>query len=215
MILVTTYYYQMTVARSCFWGVWVTAFKRALNGNCMGVHMLVCRRVNFKGLQVSSILSGDTMVPLRLLSNAHATPHRLHKQDIVSTPACNSCGCEDADIIHIAFHCPKFQFIRDEWSPLTLTWPGWPACAQQCLVATTTMPAHIRKHWPTVQQDIARLFETWMSFRRNGNLLHSVTADPHAIEIQRAAETNALRSNPSHDVVERYAPLVQPPVELD
>ena len=83
---------------------------------------------------------------MRLLSNAHATPHRLHKQDIVSTPACNFCGCGDADILHIAFHCPRFQFIRDEWSPLTLTWPGWPACAQHCLVATTTLPEHIRKH---------------------------------------------------------------------
>ena len=136
---------------------------------------------------------------MRLLSNAHATPHGLRKQDIVSTPACN-CGCEDADVIHIAF-CPGFQFIRDEWSPLTLAWPSWPACAQHCLGATTTLPAHLRS-----------VFETWMAFPRNGNLIQNVTADSHAIEIQREAEARASRRNPSHEAVERYASFVQPSV---
>ena len=149
---------------------------------------------------------------MRLLSNAHATPHRLHKQNIVATPACNFCGCEDADVLHIAYHCPKFQFVRDAWSPLTHTWPGWPSCAQHCLVATVALPEHLRKHWHVVQLDIARLFETWMAFRRNGSLCHSITAESHDIEIQRDAEEERGRSNLSHDAVQRYAPLAQPPV---
>ena len=34
---------------------------------------------------------------------------------------------------------------------------------------------HTRKNWLTVQQDIARLFETWMAFRRNGNFVQNIT----------------------------------------
>ena len=151
---------------------------------------------------------------MRLLSNAHATPHRLHKQDVVATPACNFCGCEDADVIHIAFHCPRFQFLREEWSPFTHTWAGWPACAQHCLVATTALPEHIRKNWATVQLDIARLFETWMAFRRNGNLCHNITVDSHNLEMQRDSEASPNIADPAHAAVERYAPLVQPSVQF-
>ena len=149
---------------------------------------------------------------MRLLSNAHATPHRLSKQDIVATPACNFCGCEDADVLHIAYHCPRFQFLRDEWSPLTHTWSGWPPCAQHCLVATNAMPAHLRKHWHIVQLDVARLFGTWMAFRRNSNLCHNIAADSHGLEILREAEEERCRPNLSHDAVQRYAPLEQPTV---
>ena len=147
---------------------------------------------------------------MRLLSNAHATPHRLHKQNIVATPACSFCGCTDADVLHIAFHCPRFQFIRDDWADITHTWQGWPSCAKICLVATTSMPVHLRKNWWVVQQDIARLFEAWMAFRRNGSLVQAVTPQSHAIEIAR--DKNAVSHNPdlSHNAIQRIAPLVQP-----
>ena len=45
----------------------------------------------------------------RLLSNAHATPHRLYKTNAHCTPACRYCSCPDADVIHIAFQCPRFS----------------------------------------------------------------------------------------------------------
>ena len=74
------------------------------------------------------------------------------------------------------------------------------------------MPEHLRKHWHVVQLDIARLFETWMAFRRNSNLCHNITADSHDLEILREAEAERCRPNLSHDAVQRYAPLAQPPV---
>ena len=41
-----------------------------------------------------------------VLSSAHATPHRLFRQNIVPTPCCKYCSCADADVLHIAFECP-------------------------------------------------------------------------------------------------------------
>ena len=73
------------------------------------------------------------------------------------------------------------------------------------------MPVHLRKNWWVVQQDIARLFETWMAFRRNGSLVQAVTQQSHAIEIAR--DKNAVSDNPdlSHNAVQRIAPLCNPP----
>ena len=135
---------------------------------------------------------------MRLLSNAHATPHRLHKQNIVPTPACTFCGCEDADVLHNACHCPRFQLKRAEWSDITHTWPFWPACSQHCLIATTTFPMHTRKNWSTVQQDIARLLETWMAFRRNGVLVQNITCESHALEIPRDEGARASQPEASN-----------------
>ena len=141
-----------------------------------------------------------------------ATPRRLHKQNIVPTPACSFFGCEEADVIHIAYHFPRCQFIRDEWSDTTHTWPFWLACAQQCLIATTTIPMHTRKNWSTVQQDIARLFETWMASRSNGNLAQNITCESHALEVERDESSRALHPDASFAAFEKYAALVQPPV---
>ena len=76
------------------------------------------------------------------------------------------------------------------------------------------MVPNIRKHWHVVQLDVARLFETWMAFRRNGNLCHDITAESHDIEIQREAEAERARPDLSHDAVQRYAPLTQPSVNF-
>ena len=149
---------------------------------------------------------------MRLLSNANATPHGLHKQNIAPTPACTFCGCEDADVLHVAHHCPRFQVIRDEWSDIIHTWPFRPACAQHCPIATTILPMHTRRNWSTVQQDIARLLETWMAFRRNGALVQNITCESHAFETLRDEGARASQPEALLAAVERCAPLVQPPV---
>ena len=46
-------------------------------------------------------------VPLiRLMSDAHATPHRPYKMGVIATPHCPYCLCGDADITHIVWDCP-------------------------------------------------------------------------------------------------------------
>ena len=79
----------------------------------------------------------------RRLSNAHATPHRLYKTNAHCTPACRYCSCPDADVIHIAFQCPRFHFIRADWPAVLEGWEQWPPCAKHCLVATTELPQHV------------------------------------------------------------------------
>ena len=63
---------------------------------------------------------------MRLLSNAHATPHRLYRQNIVPTPACRYCSCPDADVEHIAYHCPRFEFLRKDWPAVLSEYSSWP-----------------------------------------------------------------------------------------
>ena len=85
------------------------------------------------------------------------------------TPACNFCGCKDADVIHIAYHCPRFQFIRDEWSPITRMWPFWPACKQHCLVATgTRCHGHSSR---TCQEELANRAARYCASLRPGSQL--------------------------------------------
>ena len=146
---------------------------------------------------------------MRMLTNSHATPYRLFKQNIVPTPACPYCSCESADILHIAYQCPRMQYVRDTWDEVTHTWAAWPACAQHCLVACTDMPQHVLHKWHIIQNDVAKLLEVWMDFRRNASLVQSVTAESHSIDISQANAQQDRDGTVSHAVVERHAVLVQ------
>ena len=124
----------------------------------------------------------------RLLSNAHATPHRLYKTNAHCTPACRYCSCPDADVIHIAFQCPRFHFIRADWPAVLEGWEQWPPCAQHCLVATTELPQHVLSQWGSVQLHVALLFETWMSFEREPCSIDTITAHSHLLDCQRQTD---------------------------
>ena len=152
---------------------------------------------------------------MRLLSNAHASPYRLFKQNVIATPACGFCSCQEADVLHIAYHCPRFDFLRTEWCDETKTWATWPPCAQQCLIACETMPPQVLQNWHKVQEDVAKLFETWMAFRRNSSLVQPISQESHSIDV--AAEASAShpeQHNAVHALVERHARLVQRDVRM-
>ena len=119
---------------------------------------------------------------MRVLSNARAVPHHLFKQGVLSTPACPYCACEDADVHHIMFHCPRFCFLREDWPEYMFHFADWPSCAQRCLIATKTLPPHVLNNWSTVQMHISYLLETWMSFQRNPDEIQAVTMISHQID---------------------------------
>ena len=125
---------------------------------------------------------------MRLLTNAPATPHRLFRQNIVSTPACRYCSCADADVDHIANECPRFNFLRDERPDLFKERASCPPCSRSCLVATSDLPPLTLNSWGTVQKCVAELFETWMAFQRNPEAGIAVTVDSHAVDVKQQAE---------------------------
>ena len=126
---------------------------------------------------------------MRLLSNAHATPHRLYRQNIVPTPACRYCSCPDADVEHIAYQCHRFEFLRKDWPAVLSEHSSWPNCAKLCLIATKDLPVNTKKNWHVVQRCISELFETWMMFQRNPGAIMLITQDSHEIDCQAQAES--------------------------
>ena len=123
---------------------------------------------------------------MRVLSNAHATPHHLWRQGVLATPACPYCSCEDADIHHYIYSCPRFLFLRQEWPEFILTtYNAWPACAQHCMIATKDLPREILQKWSQVQTAVAHLLETWMSFQRNPHDTLRITDVSHLVDCAR------------------------------
>ena len=115
-------------------------------------------------------------------------PTGFYKTNAHCTPACRYCSCPDADVIHIAFQCPRFHFIRADWPAVLEGWEQWPPCAQHCLVATTELPQHVLSQWGSVQLHVALLFETWMSFEREPCSIDTITAHSHLLDCQRQTD---------------------------
>ena len=110
-------------------------------------------------------------VPLiRLLSDAHATQHRLHKMGVVATPHCPLCLHEDAHIMHIIWDCPRFDELRRDWPPALCKKVNWPNCALNSLICTQKLPLDIRKSWPLFQQYVAKLLFQWMEMQRSADM---------------------------------------------
>ena len=76
---------------------------------------------------------------IRLLSDAHATPHRLHKMGVIATPHCPYCLCGDADITHIVWDCPRFQAMRHDWPQEMMHRAGWQTCCSHSMICTKTI----------------------------------------------------------------------------
>ena len=120
-----------------------------------------------KSLQSDSLLR----VPMiRMLADAHATPHKLHKMGIFPTPHCKFCFHERADFQHILWHCPRFQNIRDEWPSAMLLRPNWPACAETARIFTKDMDSSLKGKWKSLQKFAAELLFQWMEINRNPEL---------------------------------------------
>ena len=132
---------------------------------------------------------------MRDLSNAHATPHHLWRQGILSTPACPYCSCEDADVHHIISTCPRFFFLRQEWPEIMRGFETWPPCSQHCLIASAALPSSVLQKWADIQLQVAKLLETWMSFQRNPQEVHQITTESHVIDcaLQFNAAVGACR----------------------
>ena len=110
-------------------------------------------------------------VPLiRLLTDAHATPDRLFKMGIKTTPHCPYCLHEHGDIEHIVWDCPRFRMLRADWDPALLDRSSWPACAKHALIFTDDMNASIKDNWHVFQIQVSQLLSQWMEFNRHPEL---------------------------------------------
>ena len=110
-------------------------------------------------------------VPLiRLLSDAHATPHRLHKMGVIATPHCPYCLCADADITHIVWDCPRFQAMRHDWPQEMIQRAGWQTCCSHAMICTKAIDFAQKHRWPEYQLHVSKLLAQWMEFQRNREL---------------------------------------------
>ena len=120
-----------------------------------------------RGLELDS----PTRVPLiRLLSDAHATPHRLHKMGIIATPHCPYCLSDNADISHVVWQCPRFQVLRQDWPANMFHRDAWSPCSSNSMICTTDLAPSEKLRWPEYQQHIAKLLFQWMELQRNRDL---------------------------------------------
>ena len=95
-----------------------------------------------------------------------------------STLACRYCSCADADVKHIAYECPRLNFLRGEWPDQFKERASWPPCLRSCLIATADLPPLTLNSWGTVPKCVAELLETWMAFQRNYDNLHFLDVSP-------------------------------------
>ena len=110
-------------------------------------------------------------VPLiRLLSDAHATPHRLYRMGVIATPHCHYCLCDDADITHIVWDCPRFQAMRNDWPQEMLLRDSWQNCSSNAMICSRTASLTDKGRWPEYQQHVSKLLFQWMEFQRNREL---------------------------------------------
>ena len=123
---------------------------------------------------------------IRMLADAHATPHELNKMGIFSTPHCNFCYHERADFQHLLWHCPRFRNLRDNWPVAMLMRKNWPACAETALIFTKDMDQTLKGTWKNFQKFAAELLFQWMEICRNPELydpLPQQTLNLHAPDI--------------------------------
>ena len=111
---------------------------------------------------------------IRMLADAHATPHKLNKMGIFPTPHCKFCFHERADFQHILWHCPRFKNLRDGWPTVMLLRTNWPACAETALIFTKEMDQNLKGQWKNFQKFAAELLFQWMEICRNPELYDSL-----------------------------------------
>ena len=120
-----------------------------------------------RGLEPSSPFRNPI---IRLLSDAHATSHRLCHMRIKATPHCQYCLNDDGTIQHVLWDCPRFAELRKEW-PLELNnRHNWPPCAKNAMICTTFMPEKLRTDWHKLQLSVAQLLWQWMEMNREPDL---------------------------------------------
>ena len=108
-----------------------------------------------RGLEPSSPFRNPI---IRLLSDAHATPHRLCNMRIKATPHCQYCLNDDGTIQHILWDCPRFTELRKDWPPELSNHQNWPPCAKNAMICTTLMPAGLRNEWHKLQLLVRNCF---------------------------------------------------------
>ena len=115
-------------------------------------------------------------VPLiRHVSDAHATPHRLQKMGIIATPHCPHCLCDNADISHVVWQCPRFQVLRQNWPENMFHRAEWSPCNSNSMICTTDLAPSEKLHWPEYQQHVVKLVFQWMELQRNRDLYEPFT----------------------------------------
>ena len=120
-----------------------------------------------RGLEPSSPFRNPI---IRLLSDAHATSHRLCHMRIKTTPHCQYCFNEDGTIQHILWDCPRFAELRKDWPQELSNRQNWPPCAKNAMICTTLMPAGLRNEWHKLQLLVAQLLWQWMEMNREPDL---------------------------------------------
>ena len=114
---------------------------------------------------------------IRLLSDAHATSHRLCLMRIQATPHCKYCLNDDSSISHVMWDCPRFAEMRKSWPDELCNRTHWPACALNAMICTTAMPMALRNNWHKLQLLIAQLLWQWMELNRNSDLYQQFTPE--------------------------------------
>ena len=104
---------------------------------------------------------------IRLLSDAHATPHRLYKMRVKITPHCQYCLCEEGTIQHIVWDCPRFAALRQAWPPELCNRTDWPSCAKHAMICCIHFPVELRKSWHKLQLFVSQLLWQWMEMNRD------------------------------------------------
>ena len=143
-------------------------------------------------------------VPLiRLLSDAHATQHRLHKMGVIAVPHCPHCLHEDADIAHIIWDCPRFSTLRSDWPIELLRRENWPTCSLNSLICTHKLPTGIKQKWTEFQKHVSKLLYQWMEFQRSPELYETFAVDACQkrndavmnLELREACSQSFIRSD--------------------
>ena len=117
---------------------------------------------------------------IRLLSDAHATPHRLCLMRIKATPHCQHCLHEDSSIQHIIWDCPRFAELRKSWPSELNNRDNWPTCAKHAMICTTTMSLAVRNEWHKFQFLVAQVLWQWMELNRNSDLYQQFAPEEEA-----------------------------------
>ena len=104
---------------------------------------------------------------IRLLSDAHATSHRLCQMKIKATPHCQYCLNDDSTIQHVMWYCPRFAELRREWPSELSNRANWPPCAKNAMICTTDMPVALKSKWHKLQLLFAQLIWQWMEMNRD------------------------------------------------
>ena len=123
---------------------------------------------------------------IRLLSDAHATSHRLCHMRIKATPHCQYCLNEDSSIQHVLWDCPRFDELRKSWPSEIHNRDSWPPCAKNAMICTTDMPVALRNDWHKLQLLIAQLLWQWMEMGRDPESYQQFAPEEQKIILERS-----------------------------